>query len=217
MQFALGTSIASVSINTFVSMITHHRLKNTLVNVLPTLTISCGIGSLSGSYLTKFFSNDFLRILFGFFEITIALALFFQKSNEHGESHRMPKGIKLFSLGFVISLLSSILGIGGGVIMIPVMVYFFVPMKKAIGTASITSFVTAFLGTLAYIAAGVDLPNTSKTFGFIYLPAFFAIAIGGLISTPIGALMTKRVPVPTIKKILSFLIGTIGLLILINN
>lgn len=216
MQIAMGTSLAAVVFNTFSSSVTHYRAKNILVTPLKNLLLSCGIGAFLGSFLAGIFPSIALQYLFGFFEITIGCIFFFQKHIEIEEDHRLPKGIHLFIIGFSVGLLSSILGIGGGVLMIPLLLYFCVPLKKAIGMTSCTSFITAVTASIAYMVVGKSSVQEPYSIGYVYLPAFLIIGVAGMISAQIGAKLTQVIPAKHLKKYFGLLVSAIGIFMLIK-
>ena len=208
MQMALGTSISAVVLNVLFASRIHINNKNYIKEPLKTLIISVIFGSVIGAIAAKYLPSLLLKELFAFFEIAIGVLIFYQKSNEDGTHHKLPKGCKLFLIGTGVSLLSSILGIAGGVLMVPLLIHYRVPMRKAVGTSTITSVFIALVGGLIYGIAGFNEVTVPYSFGFIYLPAFACIALGSVFASSYGVKLALKLPVKHLKRFFGlFLIG----------
>jgi uncharacterized membrane protein YfcA len=102
-------------------------------------------------------------------------------------------------------------GIGGGSLSVPFLIYCNVNAKRAIGTSSAIGLPIAIAGAAGYIVAGISLANLpSKSLGFVYLPAFAIIAAASLISAPLGAVLVQKLSVKKLKKIFALLLIVIG-------
>ena len=89
----------------------------------------------------------------------------------------------------------------------PLLHFFSVDMKKAIGCASACGIVIALFGSIGYISAGAQhLALTDGFAGFVYLPALAGIVCTSWFSAPLGAKATQTLPVATIKKIFALLL-----------
>jgi hypothetical protein len=95
-------------------------------------------------------------------------------------------------LGFV----SGLLGVGGGVAMMPLLVYGFgFPIRQAAGTGIALVMVTAAAGTLVHARAGnVDL-------GLAML-----LLVGSSVSAQVGAGLTRRLPARTLRRIFAAIV-----------
>ncbi|MHB9035341.1 MAG: sulfite exporter TauE/SafE family protein [Armatimonadota bacterium] len=63
--------------------------------------------------------------------------------------------VSLVASGLLVGVSAGLLGIGGGVLLIPLLVYGFgLLIRQAIGTSSLMIFVSAFAGTILYAIAG---------------------------------------------------------------
>jgi uncharacterized membrane protein YfcA len=111
--------------------------------------------------------------------------------------------------GAVMGFVSALAGIGGAVLSILFLTWCNVRMHDAIGTAAAIGLPLALIGTIGFVATGLtdhDLPKWSV--GYVYLPAFFGIALTSFLVAPYGARLAHRLPVGTLKKIfMLFLIG----------
>jgi uncharacterized membrane protein YfcA len=215
MQMALGTSISAVVLNTLFASRVHIKNKNYLEKPLKVLIASVIFGSIIGAIVAKYLPSLFLKEFFAFFEIAIGFFIFYQKINEEGDQHNLPRSYKLFFIGTAVSFLSSILGIAGGVIMVPLLMHYRVPMRKAVGTSTITSVFIALVGGLIYGLAGINKITVPYSFGFIYLPAFACIALGSVFSASYGAKLVLKLPVKILKRFFGLILIGIGIVMII--
>ncbi|MFM9745533.1 TSUP family transporter, partial [Streptomyces brasiliscabiei] len=92
----------------------------------------------------------------------------------------------------------AMIGIGGGALLVPLLTFFSVDMKKAIGCASACGIVIALFGSLGYVSSGSAYFSLKDGFaGFVYLPALFGIVCTSWFMAPVGAKATHYLPVPT--------------------
>lgn len=100
-------------------------------------------------------------------------------------------------IGAVIGLLSGMLGIGGGIILSPVILLFrWAKMKETAAISALFIFVNSISGLLGLLSKGVNL-NTQTI-------SWIAVAfVGGLLGAYFGS---KRFNVPTLRYILAFVL-----------
>ncbi len=108
------------------------------------------------------------------------------------------------------------IGIGGGAVLVPLLTFFSLDMKKAIGCASACGIVIALFGSIGYITSGSDLLALQDGFaGFVYLPALIGIVCTSWFTAPLGAKATHYLPVSTIKKIFAVLLLVVAIKMLL--
>jgi uncharacterized membrane protein YfcA len=81
-----------------------------------------------------------------------------------------------------------------------------IKLHQAIGTSSAIGFPIAVAGTLGYIAAGLAAPMPPYSLGFVYLPALAGVATASILTAPLGAKMTHRLPVSTLRRIFAVIL-----------
>jgi uncharacterized membrane protein YfcA len=204
-HLALGTSMAVIVLTSLSSLRAHHG--HGAVDWRTVRRMAPGIltGTLLGSLAAAWLSDTGLKIFFTvflFYAATQMLLGFKPKP-----SRPMPGWPGMSLAGGVIGLISSWVGIGGGTLTVPFLIWCNTGLRRAIGTSAAAGFPIALAGSLGYIASGyaaVGLPSGSL--GFVYLPALAAIAAGSWLTAPFGARATHRWPVAMIKKIFSGLL-----------
>lgn len=105
-------------------------------------------------------------------------------------------------LGLLAGLGSALAGIGGGNIIVPLLVFFNVPMQRAAATASALGLPIATVGTLGYVLAGWGQQHLPwGTVGYVYLPATLSIAAMTFFTAPLGVAIAHRLPAPVLKRV----------------
>jgi uncharacterized membrane protein YfcA len=107
-------------------------------------------------------------------------------------------------MGFLLGVLSGLLGIGGGVAFMPVLLYGYgLSVRNAAGTGILLMLVTVVTGT---IVQGLN--------DFVSLPLAMSILIGSSIGSQLGALTTHRLPNRILRLLFAGLVAITVVLIL---
>lgn len=113
----------------------------------------------------------------------------------------MDKKLKIMGFGFVAGILSGLLGVGGGIILVPLMVtYLGSTQHMAHGTSLAVIVPTALAGSFVYGFNG----NINFT------PAL-NLAIGSIIGASLGARWMKNIPARRLKQLFGVFLLIIGL------
>jgi hypothetical protein len=95
-----------------------------------------------------------------------------------------------------LGIVTGIIGIGGGILMVPIMVLALrFKMHKAVGTSTAVMIFTAIGGATGYILNGLqahDLPAYS--IGYVNLAAFAALAMTSIPMAQVGVRAAHRLP-----------------------
>ncbi len=100
-------------------------------------------------------------------------------------------------LGFVLGVASGMMGIGGGVLFMPILLYGFgLSARNAAGTGVLLLFVTVTLGTI-----------DQALLGYVSLKLAMAILIGSSVGSQLGALTTHYLRNRILRLIFAVLVG----------
>jgi|Deesub1362B_J571_1020462.scaffolds.fasta_scaffold00217_18 hypothetical protein len=113
--------------------------------------------------------------------------------------------LMVFLLGGAVGFSSGLLGVGGGFLLVPGLVFLGIPMKVAVGTDLTQIIASASVGTATYFLGGYVDPIIGTL-----------LMAGGIIGTVIGTRLNKRTPTSTLKKIFGVLMVFVGLLMVRN-
>ncbi len=104
--------------------------------------------------------------------------------------------LALAYLGMVVGFASGLLGIGGGVALMPVLIYGFgFPIKQAAGTGILALLLTVTVGTVQHALAG-----------HVHLGLACVLLVGSTISAQLGAVLTRDLPARTLRRTFSLLL-----------
>lgn len=215
MHLALGTSLASIMFTSVSSFMAHHKRGAVNWGIVRRITVGILTGTFLGSCFASLLSTNILKAFFVVFLFFVAYQFLTNKKPK--PSRELPGIPGMFTVGNIIGFISSLVGIGGGSVSVPYMVWCNVPVHKAIGTSAAIGLPIAISGTIGFLFNGWGnelLPDNSL--GFIYLPALVGIAAVSVLTAPLGARLAHSLPVDKLKKIFALLLIVVGAKMLIS-
>lgn len=210
MQFVVGTSLAAIIATTLFSLRAQHLRGSRFLPIFSKMVTGVVIGVISGTLLANYLSTHILTSLFGVFMIFVAIQMFFKfyESKHQG----LPGLIARNLAAWIIGLFSGLLGISGGALMIPYLIYYKIPIREAMASATACGILIAFTGSLGFMWSGwsnTDHPDWSS--GYIYWPAVLMITLFSPLFVKLGNAWSNRLPVETLRKILAVFIFGVGM------
>ena len=209
MHLALGTSLASIIFTSISSFMAHHKRGAVHWQTVRRIVIGVMTGTFFGSYIAAWLSTNILKLFFVIFLYFVAYQFLTNKKPK--PSRELPGLFGMFVSGNVIGVVSSLVGIGGGALSVPYMIWCNVPAHRAIGTSAAIGLPIAIAGTTGFLINGWGnalLPDYSV--GFIYLPALVGIAAISVLTAPLGVKLAHSLPVDKLKKIFALLLIVVG-------
>lgn len=207
---AVGTTFANILFTSFSSFIAHHRRGGVLWPVFRALAPGIIIGTLAGTTVATHAPGKILEAVFVFFLFWIGTRMLFRKKETpHG---RLPGSWQMFAIGTGIGGFCSLIGAGGGSLVVPLLSRSSVPLSQAIGTAAALGFPIALAGVTGYILNGLhatDLPP--YCLGYVYLPALIGLTGAAVLAAPFGVQLAHRLPVDRLRKIFALLLYTLAI------
>ncbi len=215
MHLALGTSLASIMFTSIASFMAHHRRGAVHWDIVRRIAVGILLGTFLGSCLAAKLSTVFLSIFFVAFLFYVALEMIMDR--KPNESRHLPGTLGMFGVGNVIGAVSSFVGIGGGLLSVPFMIWCNIPVHHAIGTSAAIGFPIALAGAIGYVYAGFHAPHLPDySLGFVYLPGLAGIVCASVFTAPLGAQLAHRLPMKRLKQVFAALLTIMGTRMLIG-
>lgn len=191
-RLAGGTSLAAI-LPTSIAGLVGYAMNGT-VDWVAGVILAAGaiLGSLLGTWLMHRIPQRLLRWIFITFLALVAARMLFLVPDRSAElTFGVATVAGLLLLGLVTGTLSGLLGIGGGVIIVPALMLFFgVGDLVAKGTSLLMMIPTAVTGTLSNSRRrNVDL-RASAVIGLMAIPASFGgVALSVLMPPALGSIL----------------------------
>jgi uncharacterized membrane protein YfcA len=213
MQLAIGTSLATIVFTSLSSMRSHHRRGAVVWPVMRQLSIGITAGGWFGGVLAVWLGSLLLAGLFGVFELAVAAQMAFGRAPA---AHRTSPGRwRNLVMGALIGAVSALLGIGGGTLTVPYLVWHNVDVRRAVGTSAACGLPIALIGACGFAVVGwsrTDLPPGSS--GYIYWPAVIAISITSVTAAPLGAWLAHRLQRQRLQYTFAMFLAVLGLVMI---
>ncbi|WEG11885.1 sulfite exporter TauE/SafE family protein [Pullulanibacillus sp. KACC 23026] len=216
---AAGCGLVIVLINSLSGVFGYARQKRIDYRTGIALGFGALPGSLLGVWLLQVYSSNYFYIFFATLLVGLGLFLFirnsrlFNKRNKTLETEAektsavtrdsiLPKiHLKwLLPLGFLMGILSSYLGIGGGWLLVPILIYAFrVPPHIATATSIFSLCLYTSVGVLSQVFySSID-----------WMTVIWG-GVGVIIGSQLGVLVSQKIPGKLIVQLLSLLLLAIG-------
>lgn len=209
-HLAIGTSFAVMVFTALSSMYAQHRKQSIDWQTVFRMTPSMIFGVLIGAASAKFIPTFGLQVFFIAFLLVIALRTL--SNTKTVPSRHLPDLPLLSLIGTLFGTASSWVGIGGGSLSVPFLLYCNVPAHRAIGTSSGLAWPISVAGALGYLASGWSVSGMPEgSLGFLYLPAVLVLSVATILFAPLGVKMAHRLPPIKLKKIFGFMLLLIAL------
>lgn len=209
MQLALGTSLATIFFTALSSGLAHHRRGAVNWPVMLQLSLGIAAGGWLGGVLAVWLGGVLLAGLFGVFELVVAAQMTFDR---RPSVHRAAPGAARNAVaGGVIGAVSALLGIAGGTLTVPWLVWHNIDMRQAVATSAACGVPIALVGTLGFAVVGWQQPGLpAGSTGYVYWPAVAMISVASVLSAPFGARVAHRLAQRRLRKVFAVFLALLG-------
>lgn len=217
-HIAVATSLASIVFTGSMSAWRHYLRGGVERHLAAWMSAGVIGGASLGAYLSRHVPTHFLQVLIVVFELFVAFRLLYPSSSPASQHVRYFTGSVHASVAFVIAMISSWLGIGGGSMSVPYMRWLGLEMRQAVATSAVVGVPIALAAAITFMLmnpAQVSLPPYSL--GFVYLPALLFIVLGSVSSAPLGVRMAHRLPQLVLQRLFALLLLLFATLLIIKT
>ncbi len=211
MHLAVGTSLATIIPTSLRSLQSHMKREAVDLDLLKRWALPLLGGVIAGSILAGIIDGAMLTAIFAVIALVVSINMAFGRSNTSSKNS-IPKGIGETAIASFIGLFSTLMGIGGGTLGVPIMNLFGFPIHRAVATASGLGVLISIPGAIGFIIAGwgVEL-RPPFSLGYISLVGFFLIIPATILTVPFGVELAHKVSTKILSRLFSLFLALTAL------
>ena len=199
MQVAVGTSLLTIIPTGFMSARSHLKRGSVDVALIKLWGPLAFAGTLVAVVIARYVDGDVLQAVFAVVAFLVAADMIIRRNGgkiADGFPNAAVRGLS----GFLIGGFSTLMGIGGGTLSVPVLSAVGFPIRLAVGTASMLGPIIAIPGAIGFIVNGLGVEGRPPlSLGYVNLIAFVMLLPAGLFMPAVGAKVAHAVQPRTLK------------------
>jgi uncharacterized membrane protein YfcA len=215
-HLTFGTSLFIVLFTSLSSAYQYSRNGHVVWRAVLFIGLASVAGALLGASIAARLEGWQLQRIFSIVVTIAAVRLMVESRGAKGERTPDVARTGLLLAGLAVGLVSSLAGVGGGVLSVPMMYYLMkFPLKKALGTSSATIVITVFAASIGYALYGWQDPSLKHyegfTVGYVDVLLSIPVIIGTIPMAKLGASVAHRTHVNklrTLYAVFLFVIAT---------
>lgn len=213
-HYAIATSLATMLVTSLSSIWAHQKRGAVQWATVRALAPGLVIGAVLGAAIADQLPGEVLTRVFGGFALLAGLQLVLSKQPE---AHRdLPGPLKTGLIAALFGAISSLVGIGGGSLTAPWLMWHRVRAQLAVATAAACGYPIAVAGTLSYVILGRMGDAGTAFSGYVHLPAFIGIALTSALAAPLGVATVHKLPPLLVRRIFGGFLLLVGIRMLAN-
>jgi len=199
-RVSFGTNLLVVLPTAISGAFGHHRKEAVLWKAGIVLGLTGLAGAFVGGFIATHVPGNFLKIAFGLAILAGAIRMLTAKPIKV-ESKPVDSVLTYILWGFPLGIVSGIIGIGGGVLMIPVMVIALrFKMHQAVGTSTALMIFTSIGGILSYVINGLNVSGLpAYSIGYVNLLQWILLTGTSVPMAQIGVKAAHKLPAKQLK------------------
>lgn len=193
MKLSVGTSLAIIIPTSLRSFQSHYRRGSVDMGLLKRWVIAVPFGAIVSTLVIAYAPGTVLQAIFAVITLLVGLKMLYSRSAEWRIGSDLPKNPALFVYGWMIGLLSGLVGIGGGTLNNTFMTLFNRPMLQAVATSAGVGVLISLPSFIGNIVGGWGTPGLPPfSTGYINWVAVALIIPITMVVAPIGAGVAHR-------------------------
>lgn len=209
MQISIGTALSGITIMSLISGLSHSKLGKIRWDLVANLAPGTVSGAFIGVQIADRVPSIILKYVFAAILLLVGFQIIFFGSPST-QAKPILKPWALLILGFGIGIFSGLVGLGGGLMIVPLLMLNGIPLVQCASTAIWCTLPTVSVATLTAMWAGLNesdlLPHC---IGYVYWPATLIMCGCALVTAPLGVKLAHSLPKHVIKSVLVTVMGII--------
>ncbi len=194
MHLAVGTALATIVVTATSSTRAHWRRGAVDTALLRSWAAWIVAGAVIGMVFFRYVNSQVLTLVFATVALVVAAYMLWARDERHYLAEKLPVGPLRHTLGVVIGAVSSVMGIGGGTLSVPILSLFRYPIKKAVATAAAIGLLIAVPGSIGAIVSGLGVEDRPPfSLGYVNVLGFALLVPLTAALAPVGARIAHSV------------------------
>lgn len=217
MHAALASSMASIVLTAASSARAHHLRGSVLWPTAAWMVPGVLVGGWLGSRFAIGLDGDVLRWCVAGYCFVAAAQLLFGRDRVRADGAPAPRGPGYTAAGVGIGAVSAVVGIGGGSMTVPLLVWRGIAPVRAVGTSSACGVAIGLAAAVGYAMHAPPGALPHHAIGYVYLPAAIGVAIASVLAAPYGTRLAHRLNGLTLKRVFAAFLVTVAVSLLIGG
>ena len=199
---AKAVSLVVIVASAGIGIWTHRRHRSVSFRNGALLAVGGFGGAAASVFAVERIDDGALTAAFGLVLAAMGARLAFAANPKPREMSKRAQAAYLVALGVLSGLLSGAFGVGGGIVMVPGMVFAGIGMHLAVGTSLVAVLGNAIGGTASHVALG---------YGEVLLALGVPLAIGAVPATYLGSKLAHKLHADRLKRAFGGFLVLVGL------
>lgn len=209
MQVAVGTSLLTIIPTGYMSARSHYKRGSIDVSLIKLWGPLALAGVITALVIARYVDGRVLQAVFAAVAFLVAADMIIRRNGgkvTDGFPNRFVRGL----CGYLIGGFSTLMGIGGGTLSVPVLSAVGYEIRRAVGTASALGPIIAIPGAIGFVINGLGVDGRPPfSLGYVNLVAFAMLLPAGMFMPALGAKAAHSIEPRTLKLVFAaFLLVT---------
>jgi len=210
MHAALASSLASIILTGLSSARSHHRRGSVLWPSVAWLVPGMLIGAWFGSRLAISLPGTVLKWTVAGYCGLVGVQMMFSRTPSGNATAPPPRGPGLTMAGGGIGALSSVVGIGGGSLTVPLLIWLGTAPVRAVGTSAACGMFIGLASAAGYAMQAPPGALPANAIGYVYLPAAIGVAVTSILAAPVGTRLAHAISGRALKRMFALFMWVVG-------
>ncbi|WP_246193647.1 sulfite exporter TauE/SafE family protein [Pseudoxanthomonas suwonensis] len=219
MHAALASSLASIVLTGLSSARAHARRGSVLWPTVGWMVPGLLLGGWLGSGLAVGLDDSVLRWEVAVYCLVAAWQIGFgtTRAPADGSEVAPPRGWPMTVAGGGIGAMSAVVGIGGGSMTVPLLVWRGVRPVRAVGTSSACGVAIAISSAAGYALHAPPGALPGHAIGYVYLPAALGGAMASVLAAPLGTRLAHAISGQALRKVFALFLLLVGVSVALSG
>lgn len=175
------------------------------------------LGGVLGARIALALPGGALKFAFGLFLLATSAQLL--RAPRRGEAQALRLALRVtVPVGISVGVFSAILGVGGGLVAIPLLLHVIgIDLRQVAATSLAIIVMAATAGTATYMATGAGVSGLPpSSIGYVHVAAGIPLMVGSLLTVRLGARANQKMELKTLRRLFALFLAVLGVRLVVQ-